>query len=414
MFTRLGSAGGQGEAARRTAAAAGWPAIGYIGLGAALMYMLDPDKGRRRRALVRDQLAHGTRKLRNALDATARDLSHRACGVLAESSHLWRHEDVSDEKLLGRVRSKLGRVVSHPHAVTVAVKSGRVTLSGPILASEVDDLLRQVAKISGVREVENQLEVHTRADHIPDLQGGRERPGEMFALWQTNWSPTARLLAGVAGGALVAYGLRRRGLIGASLGTVGAGLLARGLSNLEMKQLIGIGADSGVIHVQKTINIQAPVERVYEFWTNYENFPRFMRNVREVRPTGNSRSHWIVAGPAGIPVEWSAEIKEQIPNRLIRWESVPGSVVKHAGTIQFEANHHGGTRVDIKLAYNPVLGAVGHTLARLLGADPKSEMDGDLMRMKTMIETGHAPHDAANPWPKAPELAAASASAAAK
>ena len=110
-----------------------------------------------------------------------------------------------------------------------------------------------------------------------------------------------------------------------------------------------------------------------------------------------------MAGPAGLPVKWTAEVIEQIPNHLIAWRTVPGSLIRHFGVIHFEPNAQGGTRVDIKLAYNPIAGAVGHVVAKLFGADPKCEMDGDLVRMKTMIETGHAPHDAAQPSPSARE-----------
>ena len=69
--------------------------------------------------------------------------------------------------------------------------------------------------------------------------------------------------------------------------------------------------------------------------------------------------------------------------------------MRHAGEVRFEPNGDGGTRLGVRLAYVPPAGALGHAVAALLGADPKSEMDADLMRMKTMIETGRPPHDAA-------------------
>src|SRR5262249_28488617 len=109
------------------------------------------------------------------------------------------------------------------------------------------------------------------------------------------------------------------------------------------------------------------------------------------------RSHWLVAGPAGLPVEWTAEVTELVPNQLLAWRSVPGSTIRHTGVIHFEPNHEGGTRVQIELCYHPLAGAIGHTLAKLFGADPNSEMDADLVLMKTYVEKGHPPHDAANP-----------------
>jgi uncharacterized membrane protein len=374
-----------------------------LGMGAGLMYIFDPVRGKRRRALVRDQLVHAGHLFKRAMGITSRDLSHRAYGVLAEGNHLFHREEVSDEVLEARVRAKIGRSVSHPHAISVTVNDGRVRLSGPVLADEVNRMLSGVWSVRGVKEVEDLLTVHTQAEGMPSLQGGRPRTGDRFALLQSNWSPTARLLTGLAGGALMANCLTRRDPLSAALGTVGFGLFIRGVTNRDMKSLIGVGRDCRAVEVQKTININAPVERVFEFWTNYQNFPRFMSKVREVRPSGEGRSHWIVAGPAGVPVEWMAEITELVPNKLLAWRSIDGSVVNHTGVIHFEPNRESGTRVHIRLCYHPFAGAVGHALAKILGSDPKREMDADLVRMKTFIETGRPPHDAANPSPGRPE-----------
>lgn len=396
--------GGKRRGRNRIQMDSGIRSLGYLGLGAGLMYVLDPNRGRRRRALARDRIAHAVHVLSAATNTTARDLSHRVHGLLAECSHLFSRKEVSDEALEARVRSKLGRAVSHPHAIAAAVNQGHVTLSGPVLSGEVKGLLKRVSKIPGVRMLRNALAAHTRADNAPGLQGGKSRPGSRWPLAQANWSPTARLFACATGGALMGYCLKRRDLVGAGLGTLGFGVFVRGLTNLESKRLVGVGAGNCAVVAEKTININAPVGRVYEFFTNSQNFPRFMTNVREVRRTGNGHSHWTVAGPMGVPVKWAARITENIPDQRIAWETVPGSLVKNSGTIQFRPNHNGGTQVEIKLFYNPIVGAVGHALARFFGADPKSEMDADLLRLKTMIETGHAPHDAANPLPQSRSL----------
>jgi uncharacterized membrane protein len=363
------------------------------------MYFLDPDRGRRRRALARDQVAHTTNVLGCATNTTARDLSHRFRGLLAEGGSFFRRKDVSDEALLARVRSNLGRLVSHPHAITVAVDEGRVSLSGPILAHEMKGLLKRISRLEGVRDLRHGLIAHEDAGDVPGLQGGRLRSGNRGLFSQANWSPTARFLACGAGGALIGYCLKRRDPLAIGLGTLGFGLFMRGVTNLETKRLIGVGAGEGAVEAHKAININAPVGRVYEFFTDCQNFPHFMTNVREVRRTGDGASHWTVNGPMGLPVKWAARITENIPNERISWETVPGSLIRNSGTIQFRPNKNGGTQVDIRLFYNPIVGAMGHALARFFGADPKSEMDADLLRMKTMIETGHAPHDAASRMP---------------
>ncbi len=122
-----------------------------------------------------------------------------------------------------------------------------------------------------------------------------------------------------------------------------------------------------------------------------------MSNVKEVRDYGNNRSHWVVKGPGGMDVEWDADLVEYVPNRIIGWCSVRNATVGNEGTVRFEPVSDGGTRVDIRLSYTPPAGSLGHALASVFGADPKSRMDEDLMRVKTTLETGQPPHDAARP-----------------
>src|SRR5262245_2098377 len=157
------------------AATTGLMGLGGLGLGAGLMYMFDPDKGRRRRALVRDQMAHMSRTLSRALSATSRDLTHRVHGAVAEGGKMFRREDVSDDALTNRIRAQIGRSVSHPHAISVTVNDGRVVLSGPVLVDESRRLISGVLSVPGVKAVENVLTVHTNAEHISSLQGGRPR-----------------------------------------------------------------------------------------------------------------------------------------------------------------------------------------------------------------------------------------------
>jgi uncharacterized membrane protein/osmotically-inducible protein OsmY len=365
--------------------------LGGIGLGAGLMYILDPDKGRRRRATARDAAHHIVNAFDDAVGKTSRDLSNRAHGLAAELDSIFRCEEADDDVVAARVRSKLGRAVSHPHAVQVAVKQGRVTLSGQILAREVDQLLKRVWSVRGVTGVENRLEAYEQAGGVSSPQGGTPHPGETPELMQSNWSPAIRFLTGIGGGALALYGARRKDIFSAA---IGLGLVTRSLTNMGMEDLIGLDGGHG-INVRKTMTINAPVGKVFELWSRHENFPHFMSRVREVKDLGNGRYHWTVAGPAGIPVEWEAVITKLEPDRLIAWQSALGSTVEQQGMVRFRPDGGEKTVVEVRLSYYPPAGAVGHAIASLFGADPKSEMDDDLMRMKSFIETGHQPHDAA-------------------
>jgi uncharacterized membrane protein len=370
--------------------------ISSLGIGAGLMYIFDPDRGKRRRAQVTDKIRHVANKADDAIGKTSRDLANRVSGVVAEAESLFfPRAKASDDVLVARARAKLGRVVSHPSSIEVKAEDGRLTLSGPILAREVEGLLERLNAIRGVAGVENRLEVHEQAGTVSGLQDGRVNLGERGALMQTNWSPTARLFAGAAGGALAVYAGKRRGLIGAAIGPVGLAMLSRALTNLEIKRLVGLEAGPRTIDIEKTINIGAPVEEVFDFWAHHEKFPQFMSNVREVRKIGEGKYHWVVAGPVGVSVEWDAEITKLVPNQVIAFKSLPGAAIEQKGLIHFTSTSDGDTCIDIKMSYNPPAGAIGHLVAMLFGADPKSEMNEDLMRMKSFIETGQVPHDAA-------------------
>ena len=370
--------------------------LGGAVVGVALMYFWDPNSGRRRRARTRDKVVHAARLVNEGAKVTARDTVHRAQGAWAEAKRLFNPEEgVGDEALAGRVRAALGRMVSHPHAIEVTAGGGHVTLMGPILSYEVRPLLKAVRRVAGVRAVSDQLTVYNEPGDVPALQGGEPRTGERFELLQENWSPTARVAVGGVGAALMLAATRARGALSALLGVSGGALVARAATNRDMASLLGFGSRG--IAVQKTIYVAAPVERVFEFWTDYQNFPRFMHHVRDVRQLADNRSHWVVAGPAGVPVQWTAEVTGLIPGELIEWRSVSESDVRHEGEVRFVGTTDGGTRISVRLSYLPPAGAFGHAVATMFGADPKSEMDADLMRMKSMIETGHAPHDAAQP-----------------
>lgn len=220
--------------------------LGAAGIGAGLTFFLDPRLGRRRRALVRDKAVRLARVTSDAADTSSRDVANRARGLAAELRSRTRRDDVSDDVLVERVRSRIGTAVRHSGSIEVSAQNAHVILSGPVLADEVPRLLRRVAAVRGVREVENRLEVHETPDGVPGLQG---EPSPRFGAWefawmQNNWSPTARLIAGAAGGGLALAGLARMGLLGFTMLLGGATLLARALTNQELRELIGFGESS--------------------------------------------------------------------------------------------------------------------------------------------------------------------------
>jgi uncharacterized membrane protein len=360
-------------------------------MGASLMYLLDPERGARRRGLVRDQVARARHRLGDGLDATARDVRNRAQGTAAEVKSRLHRGGVDDEVLHERVRSAVGRAASHPRAITATLSQGRVTLEGHVLEDELETLLDTVKRVRGVSEVINNLEVHRDPSGVPSLQGGRRREPRA-ELRQEHWAPATRLLMGSFGGLLAWYGIRARGPLGMGAGVAAAGILARAVANRPVTRLTGI-RDGRRIEVHKVITVAAPIEKVWALWSNYENFPRFMTHLHEVRRTGEQRSHWIAVGPAGISVEWDAVATAWVPNQVIAWKSVEGSTVENAGTVKLRPLSQDTTRIDVRISYNPPGGAIGHSIATIFGADPKRAMDEDMVRLKSLLEEGKTTAD---------------------
>jgi len=341
-------------------------------LGAATMYFLDPVSARRRRALTRDKLVRAVHDAERGIDITSRDLKHRAFGTFAGLKSRFSSTDTPEQKLVARVRSALGRVVSHPHAVHVRARGGTVILEGQILTDEVDHLIKTVCAVKGVDNVENRLEVHRTSSNIPALQGHGRAPGYKFDIMQANWSPTTRLAVGASGVALISQTVVRPGPLRLGMGGVGGILLARAFTNLELAQFFGFSPVRRGFNIEKTININAPVNKVFDFFSDYANFPHFMRHVRRVTGDETGVSHWLIDGPAGVTCSWDAELTRYEPYEAIAWKTVDKSIIKHAGLITFHDNGDSSTQVHIRLTYNPPAGYMGHLFAKILGSNPKA------------------------------------------
>jgi uncharacterized membrane protein len=151
----------------------------------------------------------------------------------------------------------------------------------------------------------------------------------------------------------------------------------------------GDGVAQRRVHVVRSIPVNKPVDEVYQFWRNFENFPRFMYHLEEVRTEGDRRSHWKAKAPLGRTVEWDAEITEDRAGERICWRSLPGADVTNSGNVTFrKAPGDRGTYVTIELGYDPPGGVVGATIAKLFGREPAQQVDHDLRRFKAVLETG--------------------------
>jgi hyperosmotically inducible periplasmic protein len=137
-----------------------WSVGGFLlgaSVGGALMYVLDPDRGRRRRAMLRDR---GTSMLRQGLaqaGQTAAQYKNRLKGVAAEARHVLDRGTPDDALLVARVRSALGHLIGEPGKVQVTASEGVVTLRGIVQQQEMTSCIDGIAAIHGAKRVENQL-----------------------------------------------------------------------------------------------------------------------------------------------------------------------------------------------------------------------------------------------------------------
>jgi uncharacterized membrane protein len=361
-----------------------WAAgLAGAGVAAGLMYWWDPRRGGRRRAWVRDKVVRAAHITGEALDRTRRDLAHRAKGLAAETRALVRRGPVDDSTLEERVRAALGRLSSHASALEVTSRHGAVRLDGPVLQSEWRRVVRGVARVRGVKSVEDRLVAHRKPGNVPALQGGT---GFTHALLERDWAPAPRLVAGLAGATLAAFGLTRRGPLRAGLVAAGLTLAARSAANRLVGRWVG-RRDRQALDIVKDMQVGAPVDRVFAFWETLENLPRFLHPLQEVRRLADGRAHWVAEGPAGR-FEWDVEITRVLPGELIAWRATDRAPLGQAGTVHFEPDGRGGTRVEIRLRYDRPGDGNGRAFRKLLGEDPRQAVEDSLVRFKALIEQG--------------------------
>jgi uncharacterized membrane protein len=173
------------------------------------------------------------------------------------------------------------------------------------------------------------------------------------------------------------------------------GFVSRYLPSEESR--VALSNNRGM-QVLESAQVEKPVEEVYRFWRRLENLPRFMAHLERVTELDDSRSHWIARGPAGLRVEWDAEIINEVENQVIGWESIPGSDVVTAGSVNFDPVRGGrGTRVTLHMRIEPPAGKAGHVIAALFGRRPSQDVREDLRRFKQLLEAGEIAR-VVQPW----------------
>jgi uncharacterized membrane protein len=201
----------------------------------------------------------------------------------------------------------------------------------------------------------------------------------------------------VGGAALALSGLlnlaRGRYLPGMAKMVTGGMFFYRGKTgHCDVYQAAGIdttGAAEKGVRVEKFLTVNRSPQQVYEFWRNLENLPRFLRHIDSVQMTGDLTSHWKASGPAGVTLEWDAEMVEDYPGQLILWRSVGDATLPNEGSVEFrEAPGGRGTEVKVSIRYFPPGGAAGKAAAKLANIITAQQIEEDLKRLKQILETG--------------------------
>ncbi len=215
---------------------------------------------------------------------------------------------------------------------------------------------------------------------------------------QTNVGKNERIASVVGGGALLAYGLKRRDTLGIALSVLGGGLALRGTTGhcqvydaLDIDGRKGISLTnwmSGKVEVSKAVTINKPAEELFKFWRDFENLPKFMNHLESVNVRDGLYSHWKAKAPMGYTVEWDAEITNEIENRLIEWKSSENADIQNSGRVEFKPTKERGTEVTVHFTYNAPAGKLGSLLAKIFGEEPSQQADEDLRRFKRLMEAG--------------------------
>jgi uncharacterized membrane protein len=372
--------------------------LGGAAAGALLMYLLDPDRGSARRAT-------STSALKNAGSRTGSALGNAWQGIGERIGSAARHAGDAASDLLDDAAKTGGKMLDDAGSSAGKYADEAGTRASRMLES---------AKPNGAAR-RTYEDARDSASHLIDsatdsASAAASRFGRMASQAAGSASRALHLDEGDALSSL----LRNPAVVGGGiLGLIGlfrpapkAPAPPRGRpghaapspppprgGGSVVSNLLGSGRGKR-IEVEKSIRVDASPDEVYDMWTHYENFPRFMSHVVEVRDIGKRRSHWTVQGPAGTQFEFDSVLTEQTRNRRLAWRSEPGAQIPNSGSVEFEP-HRGGTLVTVRLSYSPPAGALGHAVASLFGSDPKGQMNDDLARMKQYIERGAIPHDAA-------------------
>ncbi|NVJ06597.1 SRPBCC family protein [Myxococcus sp. AM001] len=237
------------------------------------------------------------------------------------------------------------------------------------------------------------------------------------------WSPFGRdgqrtseerlpqLVSALAGGALLTLGLQRGRLGGVAMALAGGGLLFRGTRTEQepyvrrhgvvvrkFRRQRGRDATVELTVLQRSITIQGTPEALHRRWLDAETLNQVMGHFADVTSSGEGLQHWRVPGVLGKDLEWDAQVVEERPGELLRWQSVGDTALPNEGWVRFRpAPRDWGTEVTLRFVFDPPGGVLGEKAVQLLGAVPAALARMALKRFKSLVESGELPTTRPNP-----------------
>jgi uncharacterized membrane protein len=204
-----------------------------------------------------------------------------------------------------------------------------------------------------------------------------------------HWARTAGdiLELSLLGNALRSRKNDRARVTGALVAVAGVGLLDAWSARQNQGTL---ASNAARVPIRRSTTIARPPGEVYRFWRDFKNLPKFMVHLESTEVLDATRSYWRARGVGGKTFEWNAEIVGDRENELISWRTVGrGSQVAHVGVVRFVAAPGGrGTEVHVEATYDPAGGPLARAFALAFGQDPSQQIEGDLRRLKQVLEAG--------------------------
>ncbi|HZI41592.1 MAG TPA: SRPBCC family protein [Gemmatimonadaceae bacterium] len=203
-----------------------------------------------------------------------------------------------------------------------------------------------------------------------------------------NRSPSAEQFAeAILAGALLGYAAPRRGRPALAARVSASALLVAAFAPSLIRRLLRAGAARRRVNLRTTVELDRPVHEVFDFCRDFENFPRVVQSLHSVTDFQDGRSRWEVMSPTGEILSWDAQVTKYVPNVVIGWRSVPGSVVDCTGLIRFAPSASGGTQLRIQIEYDPCHTGLAEAIRALLDTSRKDQLEADLARANFYFAT---------------------------